>query len=582
MCKDVEYYFKNFLGKDRKMKFKDFVYKRPDIKEIESKFEALIKQFDAAKNLEEQNNAMEQINRLRNAYDSMSQIVYIRHTIDTMDETYKEEQDYFDDTEPMYQKLVSRFYESLMNSKFRKELEEKWGRQLFTMAELSLKTFSPEIIEDLQIENKLTSEYTKILAAARIMFEGEERTLPQLGPFQEAVDRSMRKKASEAKYAFFAEHEERLDQIFDELVKIRTKIAKKLGYNNFVELGYARLTRSDYDASLVAKFREQVKEYIVPVATKLRERQRNRIGVEALKYYDENFSFKSGNAVPKGDAQWILENGKKMYKELSKETDAFFSYMVEKELMDLVSKRGKGGGGYCTYIPSEQSPFIFSNFNGTSGDIDVLTHEAGHAFQVFSSRGYSLPEYYWPTLEAAEIHSMSMEFLTWPWMELFFREDTEKYKFSHLSEALLFIPYGVTVDEFQHVIYENPDMTPEERKKAWREIEKKYLPHRDYEDNSYLEKGSYWHQQGHIFKNPFYYIDYTLAQLCAFQFWKKSNKNREETWEDYLRLCKAGGSRPFTELVEVAGLISPFARGCIQSVIKDIEAWLNGIEDSML
>ncbi|WP_047150695.1 M3 family oligoendopeptidase [Aneurinibacillus tyrosinisolvens] len=564
------------------MKFAEYAYERPDIKQVESRFTALLEKFKGAQSYEEQDAVMKEINRLRSEFESMGEIAQIRHTIDTTDEKYKEEQDYFDEVRPIYQGIISTYYQALVDSKFRGRLEEKWGKQLFTVAELTLKTFSPEIIEDLQVENRLSSEYTKLIASAKIPFEGEERNLSQLVPFQLSTDREMRKKANEAKYSFYKEHEGKLDEIYDGLVKIRTKIAKKLGYDNFIELGYARMIRSDYDAEMVAGFRKQVEEYIVPVATKLKERQRERIGVDTLRYYDDKFSFKTGNAKPKGDPEWIVNNGKRMYADLSPETDTFFTFMMENDLMDLVSKKGKAGGGYCTYISKYESPFIFSNFNGTSGDIDVLTHEAGHAFQVFSSRQYKVPEYFFPTSEAAEIHSMSMEFFTWPWMNLFFEEETEKYKFNHLSEALLFIPYGVSVDEYQHYVYANPDATPEERKQAWREIEKKYLPHRNYEGNDYLERGGFWHQQLHIFTSPFYYIDYTLAQICAFQFWKKSNEDREAAWADYVTLCKAGGSRSFIELVQIANLISPFKEGCVQSVIGEIETWLNKIDDKAL
>ncbi|TCL49249.1 M3 family oligoendopeptidase [Thermolongibacillus altinsuensis] len=365
-------------------------------------------------------------------------------------------------------------------------------------------------------------------------------------------------------------------------MKVRTNMAKKLGFENFVELGYARLGRTDYNAEMVAKFREQVKEFIVPIAVKLRERQQERIGVDKLKYYDEAFAFKTGNPTPKGDAKWIIENGKKMYQELSPETDEFFRFMIDHELMDLVAKKGKASGGYCTYIENYKAPFIFSNFTGTSSDIDVLTHEAGHAFQVYESRHFEIPEYNWPTLEACEIHSMSMEFFTWPWMELFFKEDTEKYKFNHLSSALLFLPYGVAVDEFQHFVYENPDITPAERKQAWREIEKKYMPTRDYDGNDYLERGGFWQRQSHIYTTAFYYIDYTLAQICAFQFWKRSRENYKEAWNDYVKLCREGGSKPFTELVRVANLISPFEDGCVQSVVGEIECWLNSVDDKQL
>lgn len=564
------------------MKFKEFTYLRPELLEVETKFSELLAKFDLAENFEQQNVVMVAINELRSDFESMEQLVQIRHTVDTIDSFYEEEQTFFDEGTPIYQGLISRYYRSLINSKFRKALEEKWGKQLFVKADLILKTFAPEIIEDLQLENKLSSDYTKLIASARIMFDGKERNLPGLVPFQLSTDRGTRKRANEAKYAFFNANEVKLDEIYDGLVKVRARMAKKLGYANFIELGYARMLRSDYTQDMVANFRKQVKDYIVPVAIKLRERQRERLGAATLPYYDEKYIYKTGNALPQGGPEWIVDNGRRMYNELSKETGEFFQFMVDNELMDLVSKKGKAGGGYCTFISQYKVPFIFSNFNGTSGDIDVLTHEAGHAFQVYCSKSFQIPEYHWPTYEACEIHSMSMEFFTWPWMELFFKDDAAKYKFTHLSEALLFIPYGVSVDEFQHFVYAHPEASAQDKKAAWREIERKYLPHRDYEDNDYLERGSYWHQQGHIFGDPFYYIDYTLAQICAFQFWKRSRENRESAWADYMRLCQSGGSKSFLELVQLANLVSPFQDGCVASVVKVIEDWLDGVDDSKL
>lgn len=564
------------------LKFEDYEYKRPIIEEVEAAFHTELKKFQNAVSIEEQSEAMHKINEIRNEIGTMVNICYIRHTIDTNDEFYKNENDYMDEITPIIEGLISKYYEALVSSKFRSELENKWGKQLFALAEGQLKTFSLEIIPLLQKENKLSSEYTKLVASAKIMFEGGERTLAQLDAFMQSKDRDTRKKASDAKFGFFKEHEEEFDRIYDELVKVRTEIAKKLGYKNFVELAYYRMSRTDYNAEMVASFRDQVKEYIVPLASKLRKRQQERIGVDSLKFYDEGFEFVSGNAAPKGSPEWIINNAKQMYSELSRETDEFFTFMNENNLMDLVAKKGKAGGGYCEYIEKYKAPFIFANFNGTSGDIDVLTHEAGHAFQVYSSRYFEIPEYSWPTYEACEIHSMSMEFFTWPWMELFFKEDTDKYKFSHLSGSLLFLPYGVAVDEFQHFVYENPEATPAERKKAWKELEKKYLPHRDYDGNEYLESGGFWQRQGHIYDSPFYYIDYTLAQICAFQFWKKSQENHEEAWKDYIHLCKQGGSKSFTDLVKEANLISPFDEGCVASVIGTIQTWLDQVDDKVL
>ncbi|MBM7619219.1 M3 family oligoendopeptidase [Bacillus tianshenii] len=564
------------------MQFHEYQYHRPDMAIIEKDFNELLEKFESAESFEVQDRAMAEINELRSEFESMRQLVQIRHTVDTTDGFYQEEKSFFDMAGPSYKGLITKYYHALTSSKYRNQLEEKWGSQLFALADSELKTFSPDVLEDLQEENKLVSEYVKLLASAKIQVEGEEKNLSQLAPYLQSKDRNVRKRSNEAKYSFFSEQANSLDTLYDSLVKVRTRIAKKLGFDSFTDLAYARLKRTDYNAEMVQKFRDQVKEYIVPLASKLMKRQQERIGVDSLKYYDNNFSFKSGNPDPKGDAEWIVKQGIQMYKEMSPETDEFYKYMLDNGLMDLLSKKGKAGGGYCTYISKFKSPYIFANFNGTKGDVRVLKHEVGHAFQVFESRGFEVPEYGFPTLEACEIHSMSMEFFAWPWMNLFFKEDTDKYKFSHLSEAVLFIPYGVAVDEFQHYVYANPEATPKERNKAWREIEKKYLPHIDYDGNEFLEEGGFWHQQGHIYRSPFYYIDYTLAQICALQFWKKAQEDHAGAWEDYLHLCKQGGSKSFTELVKEAKLISPFEEGCVNSVIQEIEVYLEGIKDKEL
>ncbi|WP_419879014.1 M3 family oligoendopeptidase [Brevibacillus centrosporus] len=564
------------------MKFTQIAYERVNMEQIEQQFDQLLQAFAQASSFEEQDRVMGQLISLRQEVESAREVAQIRHTINTEDTFYKDEQDYWDEVGPVYQGLVSRYYDAIVHSTFRADLEQKWGAQLFRIAETTLRTFSPEVVTDLQEENRLTSRYVALIASAKIQFEGEERTIPQLIPYQTSTDRATRKKANEAKYAFFQKHAEELDQIYDDLVQVRSRIAKKLGFSSFVELAYARLNRTDYNAEQVANFRKQVLAHIVPVATKLAERQRERIGVDVMKYYDLSFDFATGNPTPKGSPEWIVENGKKMYAELSPETDVFFQFMLENDCLDLLSKKGKATGGYCTYMSKYELPYIFANFNGTSGDIDVLTHEAGHAFQVYVSRSFEVPEYHFPTYEACEIHSMSMEFLTWPWMEMFFKEDTEKYKFAHLSSGLTFIPYGVAVDEFQHAVYEKPEMTPAERKSTWRQIERKYLPHRNYDENEFLEEGGFWQQQSHIYRDPFYYIDYTLAQICAFQFWKRAQENADVAWQDYLTLCREGGSKSFTELVAVAKLISPFADGCVESVIGDIESWLDNVNDKAL
>ncbi len=563
-------------------KFSEFRYVRPDRVDFERSMKELTGKFENARSVDEQNDVMTIINGVRSSYESMVAIGRIRHTIDTTDKFYDAENDALDQLGPVYEGLKSDFYRALVGSPFRAELEKQWGEQLFRMAELQMKTFSPGVMADLQAENVLASEYVKLKASASIPFQGQDRNLSQMQPFTQSPDREVRKAAVEAVSAFYNDNGERIDSIYDRLVKLRHGIALKLGFENFIPLAYARLGRTDYDASMVANYRKQVHESIVPLATRLRKRQAARLGVSPMLFYDEALEYLTGNATPKGDPDWILGNGRVMYSEMSPETGEFFDYMTERGLLDLVTRKGKAGGGYCTYIEDEQAPFIFSNFNGTSGDVDVLTHEAGHAFQAYRSRGFRLPEYHFPTLEACEIHSMSMEFFAWPWMDRFFGEDLEKYLFSHLAGALLFIPYGVTVDEFQHWVYENPDATPAGRREAWRSIEKKYLPHRDFGGDRFLEGGGYWFRQGHIFEDPFYYIDYTLAQVCAFEFWGRSREDRPQAFRDYVKLCGLGGSLPFTKLVEAAGLHDPFSDGAIQAIVAPVAAWLDSVDDGKL
>ncbi|MFB1081306.1 M3 family oligoendopeptidase [Jeotgalibacillus sp. JSM ZJ347] len=564
------------------LKFSDYEYKRPDMEQVKKDFNQLLEIFRKAETLTEQEQTIMEVNKLRDDVATQGNLAFIRASINTKDEFYEKERNFFDEAGPEFEELSTLFYRELVKSPYRKELEEKWGRQFFDLADYSIKSFSPEIIPLLQEENRLSSEYSKLVASAEIAFEGDMLTLAQIDPYTESTERATREKAVKAKFDFFAENEEKFDTLYDSLVKTRHQIAQKLGYKNFVDVGYLRMLRVDYDAEKVTKFREQVRDFVVPLATKLRERQKERIGVQELMFWDESLEFLTGNANPKGGPDWIIEKGKQMYQELSEETNEFFTFMNERELMDLEAKKGKEAGGYCTFIENYEAPFIFSNFNGTSGDIDVLTHEAGHAFQVYMSRHTDIPEYIWPTHEAAEIHSMSMEFLTWPWMENFFEDQTEKYKFAHLSSGILFLPYGVAVDEFQHRVYEKPDMTPAERKAVWKELEETYLPHRKYGDHDYLSRGGVWQRQGHIYEAPFYYIDYTLAQICAFQFWKKSREDFEGAWKDYVHLCKLGGSKSFTELVKEANLKSPFEEGSLESVVKEIENWLDGVDDKKL
>ncbi len=562
--------------------FKDFKYARIDFKDKIKQANRIIDRINNADKFEEQKKSILEYNVLVNDVQSMATIAHIRNSIDTSDVFYDEERAYYDENLPVFEEYNIRYYKALTESRFQKEIINEWGETILLKAKTNAAAFSVEIIEDMQKENQFISEYQKLMAAALIEFRDEKYNLPQLMKFLQNSDRSLRKGAYEALADFLFDKQKELDELYDKLIKLRTQMAKKLGFDNFISLGYLRMQRTDYNQDDVVVFRKQVADYLVPICTKIRKAQAERIGVDKLKFYDQTYMFSDGNPMPAGDEEYLIESASKMYSDMSKETKEYFSYMMQHKLMDLKSKKGKAMGGYCTYIANYASPFIFANFNGTSADVDVLTHEAGHAFQAYCSRGYELFDYMSPTYEACEIHSMSMEYFAFPFMELFFGKDADKYRFAHLTEGITFIPYGVCVDHFQHEIYKNPDMSFDERKALWRNLEKIYLPHIDYDGNEKMEKGLYWYRQLHIFMYPFYYIDYTFASMNAFDFYGKMKRDKAAAWKDYLHLCKLGGSMTYLNLLKEANLSNPFENNTLQSVIKPLLQQSNSMGEYQL
>jgi len=564
------------------MTFKAYPYERVDIDEVKASFATYLEQMTKAKKFDVFDQAMQALYFVRNKVETMLAIVSIRFSLNVEDVFYAQENAFCDQVGPILEGLVNQFYQVLLDSPFKQEIVDKYGQHLIRLADIKLKTFSDEVLEDLQTENELVTAYGKLVGRAKIEFRGQTYNLSTMTPFIQSEEREIRKEAQEAVTRFFENNEVKFDQLYDDLVQLRHKIARKLDFDSYVELAYAQLARTDYGQEDVAIFREQVAEYIVPLRVEYNKRQAKRLGLATLKYYDKPLKFTGGNAIPAGDENWMREKASNMYRQLSKETDEFFKFMIEKGLLDLSSRDGKQPGGYCDYLSTYQAPFIFANFNGTEQDVEILTHEAGHAFQVYSSRHQWVTEYQWPTLEACEIHSMSMEYLTYPWMKDFFEEDVDKFIYNHLSQPVDFIPYGVTVDEFQHWVYQHVEATPEERKKQWVVISNKYMPDTDYEGNDFLQRGGFWFRQGHIFRRPFYYIDYTLALTCAVQFYIKATENRTLAWQDYLRLCKQGGSHPFLELVQIANLRSPFEKGIVKDMMDQVWTSLLAIDDAKL
>lgn len=566
------------------MKVSELKYERLTLETFAEEIQTIIEDVKKAASADEVMAARNRCNDLYIRLETAQALSYMRYSINTADEFYLAEKDYYDEMGPQAQNYLLEYTKAMLATPFRKELEES-GQIIplvFRSCEVELKSMSPEIIEDMIEENKVISQYSQLMAAMEFEFRGEKLPRPMLMKYAKSPDRATRKEAYEVLGKTLQAHSEELDTIFDQLVHIRDRMAKKMGYENFVELGYYRMGRLCYGPEEVKQFRDNVRRDIVPVVSRLRTEVAKNLGVDKLMVYDYDLIFPQGDPAPKGGKEEIFAAAKAMYHDMSKETGEFIDFMLETEAFDVESRKNKWGGGYCTSFMAYKQPFILANFNGTAGDVDVVTHEAGHAFADYSiANNKYVVELNMGGMETAETHSMSMEFFAWPYMENFFGEDAERYKFMHLLDALSFIPYGTIVDDFQRQVYENPDWTPEERKAAWRKLEAEFRPHISFEGVPYLEEGTRWQYQMHIYESPFYYIDYCLAQTAALQFLLASRKDYDDAFRRYVCLLCQGGEQVFTDLLVEAGLKSPFEEGALKEVAQESEALLETLKATL-
>ncbi len=562
------------------MKFSEMPYERPDLAAVKQQFADLLAELQAAPDYAAAREVFLREQTLSKHIDTLANLASVRNTIDTRDKFYDEEMNFWNEALPQLQECENAWSKAMLASPFRRDFAAEYGDLMFVNAEIADKAFSPEILPEMAEENKLTTEYGKLIASAQIPFEGGVYTLSQLSPFKNDPDDARRLAAWQAEGKWYKEHQAEFDGIYDKLVHLRDTMGKKLGYEGYTTLGYYRMGRNCYTKADVEKFRAAVVKYLVPLADSIYREQAKRLGKQyPMNFADNALMFRSGNPTPCGDADAIVAQGKKFYDELSPETSEFFNKMLDDQLMDLLSTPGKAGGGYCTGLGDYAVPFIFANFNGTQHDVEVVTHEAGHAFAAYMNRNRIPYATVWPSMEGCEVHSMSMEFFAWPWAEGFFGKDARKFRYSHLAGALTFIPYGTMVDHFQHIVYEKPDMTPKERHGVWKELLGVYMPWMQLGDEiPFYGEGEGWQRQMHIYQSPFYYIDYCLAQTVSLQFWAMLQKDRAEAWSHYMAYTLQGGSRVFTELLKNAGLTSPFEESCLRRVCETAKQWLDNYD----
>ena len=556
-------------------KFCEMQYVRPDGEALLQKIREATMQLRDSGDFETAKTIFWSVQEKATHFETMSSLAYVRNTINTKDAFYEKEMEYLFGIQPRLNVEMKAFHEVLLASAFLADFEKELGELYIQQIKADIRLTDACNVELQVKESMLKQEYSKTAAAPTTQFHGEELNFYGLLKKMQSDDRLIRKEAMEAWAALYESISEKLDSIYTELMKLRLQMAENLGFSSYEEMVFLKMGRYTYTPEDLAVFRRQVCEHVVPICEKLFENQRQRLGIDTLHYYDESIVFPDGNAMPIGTTQELLEKAGNMYREISKETGDFFDFMLAYDLFDLETRNGKQQGGYCTTFPDYKAPFIFSNFNGTDADIDVLTHEAGHSFEAYEAmRRIPLTEQTFSTSEVAEIHSMSMEFFTYPWMELFFGEHAEKYRKSHLWDALECVPYMACVDEFQHRVYEEKLFDAMERRKIWSELEKKYMPWRDYDGNAFLENGGFWMQKQHIFMEPFYYIDYALARFGSLEYYGHMMQDYQSAWEDYYHLCCAGGSRSYPELLKIGNLSSPLEEGTVKKILDSIEEYI--------
>lgn len=563
------------------MKVQQMPYEHIPLEELRSEMRAIIDGVKNANSTEEILALRQRYLKLRVRYGTAVNLCYIRYSCNTADEYYTKEWEYLDEIGPEVGSLDTEYGNALLASPFRAELEQALSPVYFRYLEVASKAMSPVIVEDMIEENKLVSEYSKLMAGLEFTFRGETYSRAALAGFFKDDDRETRREA----YQVFGEemnrHTAELDDIYDRMVKVRDRMAKKMGYRNFVELGYYRMNRVCYGQKEVEIFRKNILESITPAVSRLRLENAKDLGIDTYRFYDDGVVIPGGDPKPVGNKEDIFRAAREMYHEMSPEAGDFIDLMLENDAFDVDARKNKWGGGYCTEIPAYEQPFILANFNGTAGDVDVMTHEAGHAFNAYliAKNRFAL-EIGCGGMETAETHSMSMEFFAWKYIEKFFGENAEKYKYMHALDAFTFLPYGTMVDAFQHIVYEHPEMTPAQRNQAWLELEGKFRPHIHMEGIPFIEDGRRWQYQMHIYESPFYYIDYALAQTAAFGFLLQSRENYDRAFGNYLRLMRQGGEQYYDVLLEEAEIASPFKEGALETLANRVEALLKEVKSA--
>jgi oligoendopeptidase F len=437
---------------------------------------------------------------------------------------------------------------------------------------VQVELFRPENVALETEEAKLGQQYQKLSGSLTVQFDGQERTLVQMGRYLEEPDRAVRQQAWELVANRRLQESEKFEELFEKLLHLREQIARNAGFENYRDFVFRKLGRFDYTPADCLAFHDAVESEVMPAVGKLQAHRREQLAIDRLRPWDLGVDALNRPPLrPFDGVNQMVEKTQRIFDRLDPELAEGFRKMRELRLLDLDNRKGKGPGGYQMTLAEARLPFVFMNAVGIQRDVETILHEAGHAFHALATQLEDVYPYRNPPIEICEVASMSMELLGNEFLEEFYpAAEARRARRTHLEGIINILPWIVTVDAFQHWIYTHPGHTRGERRAAWLEVMQRFSGEVDWSGYGQAQ-ACRWHAQLHIFLHPFYYIEYGIAQLGALQVWANSRRDKAAALAAYKRALHLGGSRPLPELFAAASCSFEFSRNTLQPLIRLME-----------
>ena len=510
-------------------------------------------------------------------------LLYIGMTCDTESEEKKGSfLEFVSNVRPKLSEFSDSLNRRIVNHPSVDDLPERYDLMLRGMRN-DIEIFRKENIPLGVRQTELVTEAQSINGAMTVDFHGEEMTFPQMSKFLESNDRTERQAAWTTMAGRRMEDNERLSEIFDELISIRHQIALNAGFESYTQYMFRAMHRFDYTIEDCLEFHDSVESVCIPILNEINMNRKAGLEISELRPWDVNEKGGSGPDIhgkdplrPFHTVEEMVEKLSEMFNEISEDLGGKFDTLVEMDTLDLDTRKGKAPGGYQYYLEKSRVPFIFMNAAGLQGDLETMIHEAGHAFHsLYCGHLELIDERDYP-IEFAEVASMSMELLTQPWWDKFYEneEDAARARRTHLEGVVFLLPWIATIDSFQHWIYANPGHSREERAEVWLSIRDKFGSDMNWTGHTDFREVS-WQQQGHLFGVPFYYIEYGIAQLGSLQLWKTQMEDPQKALNDYANAMSLGNTKTLPELFEAADLKLGFDEEHFLSLLGMVESELS-------